>query len=123
MGGWLVDACALAALGASTHTYAPPHPPTQAVASEAASARGLDVGALIHRYGKEFLYKEPPLALEYYMLAAAAMGDTLQARGVHWQGRAVGGARRRVLLCVWGEHRRGGRLAAHPPHPTHPARC
>lgn len=56
----------------------PVAPPRKSLAG--AGGRGVDVGALIHRYAKEFLYTDPPLALEYYMLAAQAMGGSVQVR-------------------------------------------
>lgn len=57
-----------------------------------AGRRGVDVGQLIHRYGKEFVYTDPALALEYYMLAADALGGSVQVSGA-----AAGTAAR-----VWG---------------------
>jgi len=56
-----------------------PHPPA------GAAGRGVDVGQLIHRYAKEFLYTDASLALEYYMLAADAMGGSVQV-GQGWGG-------------------------------------
>lgn len=39
-------------------------------------------GAVIHQYGLQFAARSPALALEYYMLAAKALGDdnTVRAR-------------------------------------------
>ena len=36
---------------------------------DAGQARGLDVGALVHRYGRSFVHSAPDVALEYYMQA------------------------------------------------------
>ncbi|GAB4816873.1 hypothetical protein N2152v2_003919 [Parachlorella kessleri] len=46
-----------------------------------AGARGLDPGTLIHRYGREFLYTDAELALEYYMLASEALGGSTAVKG------------------------------------------
>lgn len=65
-------------------SHTAPHPPTRLPtdppSSPSAGGRGVDAGALVHRYGKEFLYADPPLALEYYMLAADALGGSVQVR-------------------------------------------
>lgn len=36
---------------------------------------GINVGDLIHHYGAQFVAKAPEIALEYYILAAEAMGN------------------------------------------------
>eukprot|EP00887_Chlorella_sp_A99_P000841 scaffold5.g841.t1 len=41
----------------------------------------VEVGTLAHRYGREFVFSDPGLALEYYMAAAAALGDSLAVKG------------------------------------------
>lgn len=50
-------------------------------ADAGAGGRGVEVGQLVHRYAKEFLYTDAPLALEYYMLAAGALGGSVQVKG------------------------------------------
>ena len=41
----------------------------------------LDVGELIHAYGRELVQRDPARALEYYMLAARAARDALPVKG------------------------------------------
>lgn len=85
-----------------------------ALARAGAGGRGADVGGLIHRYGKEFLYTDPALALQYYMLAADALGGSVQVRPAEraWIGLAVHGTPSPA--------RSGQRQLASLPHP---ARC
>ncbi|KAK9828502.1 hypothetical protein WJX72_000423 [[Myrmecia] bisecta] len=42
---------------------------------------GVDIASVIHRYGRSFVTQAPELALEYYMLAAAAKGGSLADKG------------------------------------------
>ena len=42
---------------------------------------GMDIGAYVHLYGKEFVHTDVRLALEYYLAAARVQGDTPAARG------------------------------------------
>ena len=41
----------------------------------------VDAGELVHLYGRDFLGRDPRMALEYYMLAARAAGDSLPVKG------------------------------------------
>ena len=41
----------------------------------------VDAGELMHLYGRDFLGRDPRMALEYYMLAARAAGDSLPVKG------------------------------------------
>lgn len=34
---------------------------------DAGRAKGLDIAALVHRYGRSFVHTSPDVALEYYM--------------------------------------------------------
>ncbi|KAK9915316.1 hypothetical protein WJX75_007541 [Coccomyxa subellipsoidea] len=48
---------------------------------DAGRAKGLDIAALVHRYGRSFVHSSPDVALEYYMQAAGIRGDTLEVKG------------------------------------------
>ncbi len=43
---------------------------------DAGRAKGLDIAALVHRYGKSFVHSSPDVALEYYMQVAAALNSS-----------------------------------------------
>ncbi|KAL4859943.1 Nuclear pore complex protein NUP93A [Chlorella vulgaris] len=80
--------------------------------------RALDVGSLIHRYGKEFLYTDPQLALEYYMLAAAALGGSVQVKGQLLRELLVESKAYGYLLGSGGAAGEGGALARFVPNPA-----
>jgi hypothetical protein len=42
---------------------------------------GMDIGAYVHLYGREFVHTDVRLALEYYLAAARVQGDTPAVRG------------------------------------------
>ncbi|PSC75508.1 nuclear pore complex NUP93A-like [Micractinium conductrix] len=84
-------------------------------ADAGAGGRGVDVGALIHRYAKEFLYTDPPLALEYYMLAAQAMGGSVQVKGQLLRELLVESKAYGYLLGSGGAAGEGGALARFVP--------
>jgi hypothetical protein len=42
---------------------------------------GMDIGAYVHLYGREFVHTDVRLALEYYLAAARVQGDTAAVRG------------------------------------------
>lgn len=42
---------------------------------------GMDIGAYVHLYGREFVHTDVRLALEYYLAAARVQRDTPAARG------------------------------------------
>jgi hypothetical protein len=42
---------------------------------------GMDIGAYVHLYGREFVHTDVRLALEYYLAAARVQGDTNAVRG------------------------------------------
>ena len=48
--------------------------------ASAAVAQGVDAGQVIHQYALHFAAGAPEMALEYYMLAAQALGDDKQTR-------------------------------------------
>jgi hypothetical protein len=41
---------------------------------DAGRAKGVDVGALVHRYGRSFVHTAPDVALEYYIQARWLQG-------------------------------------------------
>ncbi|KAL4437959.1 hypothetical protein ABPG77_004180 [Micractinium sp. CCAP 211/92] len=80
-------------------------------ADAGAGGRGVDIGQLIHRYAKEFLYTDPALALEYYMLAADAMGGSVQVKGQLLRELLVESKAYGYLLGSGGAAGEGGALA------------
>lgn len=47
----------------------------------AGSEPGPDVGAMVHAYGRKFVHHDSGLALQYYMQAAAARGNSIAVKG------------------------------------------
>ena len=71
---------------ARLHMIQPDHTPSHTaqvwkLGGEKDQGAGLELGTLIQRYGQSFAASAPDIALEYYMLAAQAMGGTADAKG------------------------------------------
>lgn len=76
---------------------------------------GMDIGAYVHLYGREFVHTDVRLALEYYLAAARVQGDTPAVRGkllreLLTESRAYG-----FLLGSGGTDSDAGALAAYVP--------
>ena len=47
---------------------------------DAGNKEGVDTGELLHAYGAQFVSRAPEIGLEYYILAAEAMGNDKQVK-------------------------------------------